>query len=591
MRINDPLELIQYLNNSGIVFKEHNNELVLQSCPYCEQNKKGNFAHFYFNQHKQTFFCHKCGVKGNLFRFKIDRGDFSSVTRANPIEYKRPEKPDAFKRTETRFLDWYTKERGINQEIVRSYEVGYTQKEFDGVKKDFIVYHYYNEKKELVNRKFRSTDKKHMWTEKDAERIYYGLQFVDFTNPVLHVCEGEDDCHALRQIGIDNVLSVPYGAGNYTPQMEIVNSQFEKIYMFFDNDERGQQGAKQFAEKAGLWKCFNVILPFKDARDCLKEGIDIFGIQKEINTAKHFSHPEVLKAGDIKQDFTDFLYKTKQLTGYMTPSQEFNRLLGGIRLSELTVITGHTGQGKTTFADNISVWMESVGLPVMVMAFENKLTAIIKKYIEILSKEKIVSFENNIMVVCKDERWINNAVDILNSLNIYFLNKSISNKNGYFTIDDIGSIIEYCVKFYNIKFFVIDHLHYFLKLSDSKNPVLKIDETIRTIKQWTDKYNIHIVLIAHPHMTSDDKSGKSVKLGLNSLKGASSIAQECDNFITVCQDNNKETGENFSSIEILKNREYGKVGQFLLSVLENGNTMIPVTINKDKEETGHYANF
>lgn len=591
MRINDPLELIQYLNNSGIVFREQNNELVLQSCPYCEQNKKGNFAHFYFNQQKQTFFCHKCGVKGNLFRFKIDRGDFSSVTRVNPIEYKRPEKPDAFKRTETRFLDWYTKERGINQEIVRSYEIGYTQKEYDGVKKDFIVYHYYNEKKELVNRKFRSTDKKHMWTEKDAERIYYGLQFIDFSNPVLHVCEGEDDCHALRQIGIDNVLSVPYGAGNYTPQMEVVNSQFEKIYMFFDNDERGQQGAKQFAEKAGLWKCFNVILPFKDARDCLKEGIDIFGIQKEINAAKHFSHPEVLKAGDVKKDFTDFLYKTKQLTGYMTPSQEFNRLLGGIRLSELTVITGHTGQGKTTFADNISVWMERVGLPVMVMAFENKLTAIIKKYIEILSQEKIVSFENNVMSVCKDEQWINNAVDILNNCEIYFLNKSISNKNGYFTIDDIGSIIEYCVKFYNIKFFVIDHLHYFLKLSDSKNPVLKIDETIRTIKQWTDKYNIHIVLIAHPHMTSDDKSGKSVKLGLNSLKGASSIAQECDNFITVCQDNNKETGENFSSIEILKNREYGKVGQFILRVLENGNTMIPVTINKDKEETGHYANF
>lgn len=583
--VNDPFELIQYLNYAGIVFKESGDELALQRCPYCETNEKGNFAHFYFNKHKHTFYCHKCTERGNLYRFKIDRGDFDSITKSGKhIEYKRPENPDQFKRTETSFLDWYTKERGIDQQIVAAYEIGYFKKEIEGNKKDFVVYHYFNEKKELINRKFRSMDKKHMWTEKDAERVYYGLQFIDYTNPVLHVCEGEDDCHALRQIGLDNVVSVPFGANNYSTQMEIVNSKFEKIYMFFDNDEIGQQGAKKFAEKAGLWKCWNVILPFKDARECLKEGIDIFKINIEMNKSKQFRHSEIIKIGDMKTEFLDYLYNSKQLLGYMTPSQEFNKILGGIRMSELTVLTGHTGHGKTTLADNIAVWMESAGLPTMTMAFENKITEIFKKYVEIISGEKIISYGEGQTFINKSMEWTSHAIDIMNNHNYYFLNKSVSNKNGYFTIENIADIIEYCVKFYDIKFFVIDHLHYFLKLSDAKNPVLKIDETIRTIKQWTDKYNIHIILIAHPHMTSDDKDGKSSKLGLNSLKGASSIAQECDNFITVCKNNDEETGELFTSIEVLKNRSYGKTGQFLLRVKDNGNTMLPISIHKQERE-------
>ena len=590
--LKDPFELIQYLNNSGIVFKEVGVELILQSCPYCEQNKKGNFAHFYFNKDKQTFYCHKCGVKGNLYRFKIDRGDLEPLSKFRKIEYKRPESPDKFKRKETTFLDWYTKERAISQQIVSKYEIGYLKKEIEGVQKDFIVYHYYNEQKELVNRKFRSLDKKHMWTEKDAERIYYGLQFIDFDHEELIVCEGEDDCHALVQEGFKNVVSVPYGAGTYTPQMDSVNTRFSKIVMIFDNDDRGQQGARQFAEKAGLIKCWNVILPFKDPRDCLKNGLDFFTISAEIAKAKQFTHPEIVKTGDNKKEFVDFLFNSKKLVGVMSPSVEFNKILGGTRLSELTVVTGHTGTGKTTFADNWASWVERCGMEVLLMHFENKFVSIVRKMIEIYSREQIYKTDETTgeTIVCKTQEWVENQVDTLNESNLYFLNKSVSNDNGYFTIEHIETIIEYAVKFYNVKFIVIDHLHFFLKLSDAKRADLKIDETIRIIKQWTDKYNIHIVLIVHPHMTPDDKNGKPVKLGLNSLKGASSIAQEADNFIVVARGITENGSDTMTSdIEIKKNREFGKLGSFMLNILPNRNTMVPVkaTIIEKDEKNYH----
>ena len=49
------------------------------------------------------------------------------------------------------------------------------------------------------------------------------------------------------------------------------------------------------------------------------------------------------------------------------------------------------------------------------------------------------------------------------------------------------NVIEYAVKFYDVKFFLIDHLHYFLQLSGEKNPVQVIDESVRKIKQLTER--------------------------------------------------------------------------------------------------------
>lgn len=587
----DRFEVIQYLNSAGISFKEQGNELILQSCPYCEANKKGNYKHFYFNQDKQTFYCHKCGEKGNLYKFKIDRGDLEPLTKFRKIAYKRPDNPDQYKRKETTFLDWYNKERGIAQQTVSKYEIGYLKRECDGVQKDFIVYHYYNEKKELINRKFRSLDKKNMWTEKDAEKIYYGLQFVDFEHDELIICEGEDDCHALDQEGFKNVVSVPYGAGTYTPQMDEINKRFNKLILIFDNDDRGQQGAKQFAEKAGLIKCWNTILPFKDPRDCLAHGLDFFTISAEIKKAKQFTHPEIVKTGDHKKEFVDFLFNSKKLIGMMTPSVEFNRILGGIRLSELTVVTGQTGTGKTTFADNVASWVERCGMNVLLMHFENKFVSIIRKMIEIYSGQVVYGEdeETGECKICQSKEWVEEWVEKLNDSNLYFLNKAVSAENGYFTIEHLEKIVEYAVKFYNINFIVIDHLHYFLKISDAKRPDLKIDETVRTIKQWTDKYNIHIFLLVHPHMTQDDKHGNSAKLGLNSPKGASSIVQETDNFIVVARGETENGSDTMTSeIDVKKNREHGRRGKFMLQVLPNRNSMMPVKAVKIEKENETY---
>lgn len=567
-------DLISYIDSTGIPYRvRKGNEIALEYCPYCEHGKaNGDYSHFYFNQEKQTFYCQKCEIKGNLYKFQLDRGDISPITKAKKIEYKRPKENQTFTSDTAKFYDWYLKDRGINPAILEKYKVGFKKSNSD----THIIYQYFDRKGVLFNRKYKLIEKREgippYYTEQGAEQGFYGLQFIDFSQPILIVCEGEDDLHALVQMGFDNVVSVPYGAGNYSPAMDGIVAEFEQIYLLFDNDPTGQQGARKFAEKAGLAKCVNVILPFKDGRECLLQGLTSKNIHDEIARGDFFKHEEIVRPEDLEDDFMDYILSTDKTVGKYTCIPEINRVIGGIRLSELSILTGHTGKGKSTFAYNFVRWAEMVGLGCMIMSFENQLNPVLEKLIEIYTGEQIHAYDGieRKTVLKKSPEWIRGEIQKLNDKELYFLNKKYM-KGGYYDVERMRQVIEYAVKFHDVKLFVIDHLHYFLRLSDARNPVHVIDESIRQLKQWTLELNIHILLLVHPHMTQDNKKGESVKLGLNCVKGASSPAQESDNFWIIHRGRADEGQEPFARLEVLKNRKIGKLGNIDFKVKENLN--------------------
>lgn len=564
------IDLLSYIQSIDIPFKAGDEEIVLQYCPYCESSLKTDFSHFYFNQNKNTFYCHKCGVKGNLYKFMIDRGDISPITKTKFSSYRKPQPNSAFTSQTEKFYSWYEKNRGISAKILMKYQVGY---QLDKQNKVNIIYQYFDEKNILFNRKYRTQEKK-FWTEKDGEINFYGLQFLDLKIDILFISEGEDDCHALTEMGFKNVVSIPLGALNYSPSMDEILERFQIIFLMFDNDFIGQEGAKKFAEKAGLSKCQNVILPFKDARECLLNGLSYEDLMSEIDKAEYFKHDEIIKSGELNNAFMEYIQSEKKLIGQPIRVSEFNRIVGGIRQSELTVLTGHTGKGKSTFAYNFIRWAEEIGFKSMIMSFENRLTSVITKLIEIYTIKRLRVYDavERRWRLLQDKDWIEAEYNKLNEKEIYFLNKQ-NIKDGYYDLAKMKKIIEYANKFHNVDIFLIDHLHYFLKISKARNPVQEIDESVRKIKQWTEELNIHIILIVHPHMMSDDRRGNAPEIGLNSLKGASSIAQEADNFWVISR-REDESGNCFARLKILKNREMGRLGEIEFKVADNFNTYI-----------------
>src|SRR4030042_1755124 len=221
----------------------------------------------------------------------------------------------------------------------------------------------------------------------------------------------------------------------------------------FDCDESGQVGAYKFASKAGFYKCRNVILPFKNLRDCLLNNIDIFQIQVEINNAKPFKCSDIIKAVDMKSQILESVFSKKYM-GVMIPVAEINKILGGIRPGELTVIIAHTGSGKTTFSLNLAAWCMQAGMKALILSFEGKQETIVKKIIEISSCESISTYNDmsGEWTIQKSKQWIEDQKHLLSKKELYFLNRASVDKGGYFDIDKLITVIEYAVKFYDISF-------------------------------------------------------------------------------------------------------------------------------------------
>jgi 5S rRNA maturation endonuclease (ribonuclease M5)/KaiC/GvpD/RAD55 family RecA-like ATPase len=344
-------DLINFLQQEGLQFTDRGKELMLHRCPFCETDRQKKSDHFSFNTAEGVYNCVKCNAAGNFVTFQRELG-------YDPFKHKIYRKPDQKKAEvyRTQADDYYAayeKKRGIPAEILKKYGVGKAESPGLGMCR---TYQYLDEAFEVVNIKYVNA-KKQMRTESSAKRVYYGMQFLDYEKDTLHITEGEDDCHALVALGFDNCVSVPYGAGNYSEEMGAANKRFKKIILFFDNDQKGQEGAEKFAQKAGPWKCWNVVLPYKDVRDCLLNGKDIFDFQQYVKIAKQFAYDESAKyrpAKSIQERLDAFEFDCKRNTrGVLTGYKLFDDVTGGMRGGELYTIVADPGCYKTTMLMNL----------------------------------------------------------------------------------------------------------------------------------------------------------------------------------------------------------------------------------------------
>ncbi len=76
---------------------------------------------------------------------------------------------------------------------------------------------------------------------------------------------------------------------------------------------------------------------------------------------------------DLKHKVIQRLLNYQELSGIQSKYFEFyNRTLKGFRRGEVTVLTGATGSGKTTFLSQLSIDFLSQGVPTLWGSFEIK---------------------------------------------------------------------------------------------------------------------------------------------------------------------------------------------------------------------------
>lgn len=402
------------------------------------------------------------------------------------------------------------------------------------------------EKNQLVTRriKVRALHQK-AWQRLDPPGGGWGLFGwhtvpKDATEVVL--TEGEYDAMAVAQATGRHAVSLPNGCRSLPLQILPLLERFEKIYLWMDNDKPGQEGAEKFAKKLGLNRCYLVkTQDAKDANEALLQGLDL---TQMLDDATLVPHERILTFQDLRGDVLHELLQPDLYTGSpVTSLPTFTKLIKGFRRGEMTVLTGPTGSGKTTFLGQVSLDMAEQGINTLWGSFEVKNTRLLHKLLKQFAR-----------IALPDHRQ-ENASEILNALADRFQNLPLyfMKFHGGSDVDEVLDAMEYAVYVNDVEHIILDNMQFMISRHSKNNA--KFDKfdiqdiAIEKFRKFATEHNVHLTLVVHPR-----KEDEASKLNISSFYGSAKATQEADTVLILQHDTRRKY------IDVKKNRFDGTLG-------------------------------
>lgn len=190
----------------------------------------------------------------------------------------------------------------------------------------------------------------------------------------------------------------------------------------------------------------------------------------------------------------------------------FNQVFGGAR-GELITITADTGVGKSTFARN---WLKDTveqGRRALLVSLEDPINAVTECFSQMIARKDIRDFSDD------DAKTVGES---FLKWPLYYLDHQ-----GPLSESLLAKLLDYSVEELGVNFIMIDHLDYIEKEWSRRNESYVIGDTMRRLAGKSHQHDITIVLIVHPAKL-DVKGTAHREVGLDELKGSSSIKQESD---------------------------------------------------------------
>lgn len=343
-----------FARSTGIKHFTIGDELFFVSCPYCGNQTKDRKT-FSINLRTGLYNCFRagCGAKGNMITLAKD---FNFSLGQNADEYYRPQRRYKTFKQPTEPIQpkelslAYLEGRGIPAEIAARYEV--TDK--DGM----IIFPFRDENGVIKTVKFRNPAPKEgqnkEWFEKECQPILFGMYQCNLKNKMLIVTEGQMDSLSVAAAGLENAVSVPGGVNSFTwvPYCWDWMTNFDKIVIFGDN-EKGK--ITLHAEFYTRWKnkvwCVRPedYLDCKDANDILRKH----GPDQVRHCIENAAQPPITNIMSMAAVEEVDVNKIEKLSTRLPSLDE--TLRGGLPFGQVVLITGKSGDGKSTLANQFIV--------------------------------------------------------------------------------------------------------------------------------------------------------------------------------------------------------------------------------------------
>lgn len=346
------------------------------------------------------------------------------------------------------------------------------------------------------------------------------LLTADKTKPVI-VTEGELDVVAMHTYGFEvNVVTGTGGATTWKDEWLDELEPYDHLIGLYDPDEKGTEGWVKAATALGLYRCSRATLPAKDPNQCLMDGVEVDVVERAIAQATPMHGINLRTVDSYADDLENLINHPEKLRGTRTGSAHLDKLMGGWRPG-VVVITGETGQGKTTFTSWAMREQAKLGVGAMVTSFEQSPIGTVQKFVR--------------MEVGKDFTLVDAAarraaMDRLGQLPLYVLDHY-----GQLAPEKLVEVMRYAKRRLGVSMFLIDHLG-FLVDPDAKDERLAIQAVVRALALVATQMQITIFLVVHPSNSAKEIPGKFSRVTMRDLKGASAIRQDASDVLVVTRE-------------------------------------------------------
>ncbi|KAJ1506732.1 hypothetical protein HMI54_000553 [Coelomomyces lativittatus] len=250
---------------------------------------------------------------------------------------------------------------------------------------------------------------------------------------------------------------------------------------------------------------------------------------------------EYCKPAHYAKDLISFLNNKEMYIG--KPIAEFPRLtdlIKGLRPGEMTVFTGPTGSGKTTFLSQYSLNLAKAGIRTLWGSFEISNVVLVRKMLCQLKQHPFSDFSTI---------TLNSSIQELNQLPLYFMPY-----HGTTKIQTILQRILDAKEKFGVEHIVLDNLQFFLS-GQSNSFIDKFhlqDSVLHELRQFITQHKVHVTIVVHPRKESLSR------LTIESISGTAKVTQEADNVLLLHRKPSPR-------LELIKNRFDGTLGEVPLS--------------------------
>ncbi len=377
----------------------------------------------------------------------------------------------------------------------------------------------------------------------------FGMHTVPSGTKEVVLTEGELDAMSVWQATGAPSISLPNGANSLPPEVLPLLEDFERIYVWMDDDAAGSAGLQRIVQKLGRGRCMIVHAGtsscgrrVKDANDALRDGVDI---QQCLREATPCLHDQVVSISDLAREVAAEVFSPPSRTGAQYSSlPPLDRAVHGFRTGELNILTGPTGSGKTTLLSQISVDLAKQGVSTLWGSFEIPIARLCK-----------VMLKQQFGAACLESQdSLQDAIENFGRWPLHFLK--------FYGSTDVHSVLDamdYAVYRHDVSHILLDNLQFMMAArSLSRGGADKFDAQDRALdefRQFASSRNVSVSVVIHPR-----KEAAGSALGIASVFGSAKATQEADNvwIVQVAADGSK-------TLEIKKNRYSGELGSVPLS--------------------------